>query len=222
MKDERELATVELLGALTYAQLRAFEVTARAVRVAPDARAADRVAEFASREHAAYVTLRDHLVSLTDLGVPVIDRQKARVDDYFDRVPTGESWVGACAFFATGLPLVSDFVDGLAPVLDDATAQVVVSVLADRSAFHEYATEELAGMMIDDPEVTDEVRHLVADLTGRALTQFQGAIADTDALEVLLRTGDDDADAGRVRNMAITVLDGHRRRMHALGIQDPE
>ena len=83
-EERLRLATVELLGAVTYGQLRAFQVTAAAIAVAPDARSADQLADFAVREHEAYVVLRDHLVAETDLAAAVIDRQKAVFDAYFD------------------------------------------------------------------------------------------------------------------------------------------
>ncbi|MBW3662432.1 MAG: ferritin-like domain-containing protein [Actinobacteria bacterium] len=219
MADDRELATVELLGALTYAQLRAFEVTARAVRVAPDARAADVVASFAVREFEAYRGLRDCLGDLTDLVDAVVSRQKARIDEYFDGVPTHEDWLSACTFFAAGLPLAGDFVSEIAPFLDAPTREVVLEALTRRESFVEYATAQVVEQVDTDPAIRDAARHLVADITGKALTQFQGAITDTDALEVLLG---DEPDDRRVREVAMRVLDAHRRRMHALGVEDPE
>ena len=219
MADDRELATVELLGALTYAQLRAFEATARAVRVAPDARAADAVASFAVREFEAYRGLHDCLTGLTDLVDAVVSRQRARIDEYFDGVPTGVDWLSACTFFAAGLPLAGDFVSEIAPFLDEPTREVVLGALTRRGSFVEYATAQVVARVGEDPATRDHARHLVADITGKALTQFQAAITDTDALEVLLG---EDPDDRRVREVAMRVLDAHRRRMHALGFEDPE
>lgn len=217
MEDARALATVELLGALTYAQLRSFEVTARAVRSAPGVREAETVAGFAAAEHTSYRLLRDHLEELTDLAVAVMERQRARIDDYFDRAPV-DRWVDACTFFAVGLPLAADFTRQIAPALDPATAEVLVRALADRGPFERFALERLAAALADADEAEHaRLRRLVADVTGRALTGFQAAITDSDALEVLL--GDS---ADRVREVAIKVLEGHRRRMHALGLDDLE
>lgn len=224
--EEVRLATVELLGALAYGQLRAFEVTASAIRVAPDARAADRLASFAVREHEAYVVLRDHLVGQTDLAAAVIDRQKPVFDSFFDAAPVAD-WRSACTFFAVGLPIAADFTREIAPSLHPATAVVVVGALADRAPFEAFAVGELQAQMVGDDD-RDEIRHLVADVLGRALTGFQGAMADTDALQVLLALQqEEEPDAGEagdalVRRVAVRVLDGHRRRMHALGLEDLE
>ena len=129
--DRVQLATVELLGAVTYGQLRAFQTTATAIAVAPDARSADMLADHAMREHRAYVTLRDHLVAETDLAAAVIDRQKPVFDAYFDAVPL-DDWRSACVFFTVGLPIAADFSREVAPTLQARTAEVIVAALADR------------------------------------------------------------------------------------------
>lgn len=220
--DRLQLATVELLGAVAYGQLRAFQTTATAIAVAPDARSADRLASFAVREHEAYVVLRDHLIAETDLGAAVIDRQKPVFDAFFDAVPM-DDWRAACVFFAVGLPIAADFGSEIAPALAPATADVVVGALADRGPFEEWALEELQQHMATDEGVAS-VRRQVADMLGRALTGYQGAMADTDALQVLLLEAgtEDDEEPGDalVRRVAVRVLENHRRRMHALGIED--
>ncbi len=215
--ERRDLATVELLGALTYGQLRAFEVTARAIARAPDARTADRLADLAVQEHRAYVALRDHLLGRTELAAAVIDRQKDVFDAFFDAAPMSD-WRSACTFFAVGLPIAADFTRLIAPTVPDETATVIVAALADRGPFEAFALDCLRDLMVDDAS-RDEVRRLVADMLGRVLTGFQGAIADTDALRVLLSSTDVDGDAV-VRRAAVSVLENHRRRMHELGIED--
>lgn len=223
MTEQLELATVEVLGALTYGQLRAFETAARAVRFAPDARLADALAGHAVREHAAYVSLRDHLSARTDLASGVLDRQKPHFDAYFDRVQA-DDWFSACTFFAIGLPIAADFGRVLAPTLDAGTAEVVVAALADREPFETFAVEQLAPRLEAEGEDAHErARQVAADVLGRALTAFQGVIAETDALKVLVAV---DAEREgttaetRVRQLAMTVLEGHRRRIVALGLED--
>ena len=217
--DEIELATVEVLGALTYGQLRAFEISSRAIRHAPDARRADQIADFALREHVGYALLRDHLMARTDLGPAVMDRQKPHFDAYFDRVPM-EDWFEACTFFALGLPLAADFGRELGPLVDEQTGMVVVGALADRAPFERFATEHLRELLLDD-ESRDRARRLVADMTGRALTGFQGVISDTDALKVLLGPDEGGAASGeeRVRRLALAVMEAHRRRIVGLGLE---
>lgn len=212
------LATVELLGALTYAQLRAFEVTAAAVRTAPDVRAADRVAEFADREYGDYVLLRDRLRDLTDLPVPAMERQKRRVDAFYDNLPITD-WLSACIFFAIGLPLAADFARTVAPTLDHETAQVVLKALAEREPFEAYASGQVVTVVGDDPARRERSRRLAAEITGSALTGFQGAVNDTDALLVLLEQLEEHAGQDVLRHTAVALLGQHRRRMAAIGVE---
>lgn len=217
--DEIELATVEVLGALTYGQLRSFEITSRAIRHAPDARRADQLADFALREHGGYALLRDHLMERTDLGPAVMDRQKPHFDAYFDRVPL-EDWFEACTFFALGLPLAADFGRAIGPLLDEETGMAVVGALADRAPFEQFATDHLRELLAD-ADGRDRARRLVADMVGRALTGFQGVISDTDALKVLVDADTNATTSGeeRVRRLALVVMEAHRRRLVELGLE---
>lgn len=222
MSEERQLAVVELLGALTYGQLRTFEVTARAVRFAPDARRADQVSDFAAREHQGYVLLRDTLLARTDLAAALIDRQRPRFDAYFDAMPL-DDWLGTVTFFAVGLPIAADFTRAIAPALDPELALVVVGALADRRPFEEFALGELAAALDAGDGERDRAHRLAADILGKALTGFQGAMADTDALRVLFSelAAQEDVDPEViVKRIAIDALSGHRRRMVDLGLED--
>lgn len=221
MSDDLALATVELLGALTYAQLRAFEIAAGAIRHAPDVRAADRVAAFAVTEHQAYRRLRDRLEQLTDLPEPPMDRQRARVDAFFDGLPV-DDWLSAATFFAVGLPMAADFARAVAPALDPDTAAAVVEALAERHGFEGYASEQVALEVERGGEPRQRVRRLTAEIAGSALTEFQGAITSTDALLVLLEGLEEDAGDDVLRHTAVALLEQHRRRMAAIGVDSPE
>lgn len=222
MSDELELATLELLGAVAYGQLRSFETTARTVRLAPDTRRADGVAAIAQGEYASYVALRDHLAGRTALPWAVMDRQKAPFDAYFDRAPL-DDWFGASVFFALGLPIAADFCRAIAPALDEAAAEVLVHAVADKGPFQRGAMDELAAQLVDDG-ACERANHVMADLLGRALTSYQSVVSDTDALGLLLTadTREDESGEQRVKRLAVDVLEGHRRRVVALGLEDLE
>lgn len=219
MSEELELATIELLGALAYGQLRSFEATARTVRLAPDVQIADEVAAVALDEHRRYERLRDHLSTRTERPTLTMERQRPAFDEFFDRAPL-DDWFGACAFFALGLPIATDFARDIAPALDDAAAAVVTSSL-DKAGTDHVVANALAAQLTDD-ESRERARRLTGDMLGRALTSFQGAMAQTDALKVLLAADTRPEESGeqRVKRLALTVMDGHRRRAVALGLED--
>jgi hypothetical protein len=219
----RDLATVELLGVLAYGQLRSFGAMSAAVRFAPDARAADRIASFARREHEAYELLHDHLATLTELPTAAMDRQKDLFDRFFERAPL-DDWFGATVFFAFGIPLARDFMRVVVAKLAAPSAEVVLHALEDRAAVEEAAVALLYGQLVDEG-TRDRARALAADLLGQALTAFQQAVADSDALGVLVAGPADEAEddsAIEVRRLAMDLLAAHRARVVALGLEDLE
>jgi hypothetical protein len=217
--DELRLATVELLGVLAYGQLRSFGAMSSAVRFAPDARSADRIAGFARREHDAYAALSAHLAELTEHPTQAMDRQKGLFDRFFGRAPL-DDWFGACVFFAFGIPLARDFMRTVVPMLDAPSGDVVLRTLQDRADVEEAAVALLRAQLTSDV-LRERARAIVADLLGQALTAFQQGAGDSDALKVLLG-GEDDASATEVRRLAMQLLSAHRGRLVALGLEDPE
>lgn len=221
-RDQVALATAELVGALTYGQLRAFQVTASAVRLAPTIALADELAAFAVREHERYTALREHLHSLTELADRVMERQRPRFDAFFDQLDL-DDWVAACAFFAMGLPIAADFVRAIAPAVDEQTGSVLTTALADRAPFEQFALGQVGAALAEArDEDIERLRHLVAGTIGRGLTGYQASVADTDALRVLLASDETNLDEGDVTTLAIEVLHAHRARMVALGLDELE
>lgn len=126
-------------------------------------------------------------------------------------------------FFAFGLPIAADFTRAIAPALDDAAADVLLRSVADKPGFERGAADALAAQLIDE-QARERANHLIADLLGRALTSYQGVVSDTDALRVLLTADRAEGESGeqRVKRLAVDVLEAHRRRVVALGLEDLE
>lgn len=217
--DEHALATVELLGSLAYGQLRSVAATASTITLAPDTVVADAMVLWADAELHRYRRLREHLDARTELVTAVMERQRGYFDDFFDRAPL-DDWFGACVFFALGLPMTADFIRAVAPALDDESATVVRATL-ERQEVQDAALEELRRQLVDDA-TRERARHLTADLLGRALTGFQGVMANTDALKILLAVDLEEGESGeqRVKRLALEVLEGHRRRVVEIGLED--
>jgi hypothetical protein len=217
VNEGRALATAELLGALAYGQLRSFGAMSAAVRFAPDARTADRIATFARREHDAYEAIRDRLAVLTALPTAAIDRQKGLFDRFFAAAPL-DDWFGSCVFFAFGIPLARDFSRAVVPLLDVESAAVLLGTLEARAETEDAAVALLRSQLGTEP-AREVARRLVADLLGQALTAFQQAATESDALAVLLSV-DHEAAAVEVRGLAMSLLADHRARIVDLGLEE--
>lgn len=214
-------ATTELLGALAYGQLRAIEAAARLIAVAPDAATAVLAADVVEHELGAYRELEGALAArLEEPSVPM-DAMKPHFDAYFDRAPL-DDWFGASVFFAIGLPIAADFARALAPVLDEPTAGLVLSAIGGREELEEAAVEQLKAQLAS-PDAVPQARQLAGDLLGRALTSYQEAMGQTDALKVLFAgaaASEGSSAEAQVKRLAMEVLTGHRRRTVALGLED--
>lgn len=221
--EELEMATAELLAALAYGQLRAIEAAARLIAVAPDAPTAMTATAVVEQELGAYRALEADLAGRVEQPADLMDGMKPHFDAYFDRAPL-DDWFGASVFFALGLPLAVDFARAVAPVLDDATGALVLSAIGGREELEETAVEQLRDQLIGD-DATEQARQLAGDLLGRALTSYQEAMGETDALKVLF-AGAAEAEGStaetQVKRLAMAVLTGHRRRTVALGLEDLE
>jgi hypothetical protein len=214
-------ATAELLGALAYGQLRAIEAAARLIAVAPDAGTADGAAVAVGHELDAYRALLADLEARTGAPAELMDGMKPHFDAYFDRAPLGD-WFGASVFFALGLPIAADFAQAIAPVLDAPTAALVAEAIGGRDEMEAAAVEQLKAQLVDD-EAVNRARRLSGDLLGRALTSYQEAMGETDALKVLFAgaaANEGTTAESQVKRLAMEVLTGHRRRTVALGLED--
>jgi hypothetical protein len=219
--DDLEAATVELLAALAYGQLRAIEAAARLIAVAPDAETSVLAADVVTHELGAYRALEADLAGRTDQPAAIMDTMKPHFDAYFDRAPL-DDWFGASVFFALGLPIAADFARAVAPVVDEPTAALVLEAIGGREELEEAAVEQLRAQLVGD-EATAQARQLAGDLLGRALTSYQEAMGETDALKVLFAGAAQAAGStaeAQVKRLAMEVLTGHRRRTVALGLED--
>lgn len=168
------------------------------------------------------MALHNHLRERTDLADAVMERQRGAFDGFFDD-PSLDSFEALCVLFAVGLPLTADFVARIAPALgDDAAAAVLLESLGGRGDIAAFAARWLRDHSDDSRDAKDQVQSVVAELTGRALTSFQRVVQDTDALAVLLAQDEAPDQADRaVRDVLLEVLDAHRRRLAAMGLDDP-
>lgn len=212
---ESDLALAQFVAAATYGQLAGYSLTSSMIAMAPDIAVSDELARLADREYDEYVVLRGHLDELTDLSEGLLDRQRPVFDDFF--AGATDSWDRGCATLAFGWAIANDFLKMLAPRLPAATRDVVDKVVSHQHV-ERFAIQQLQAVVITDQD-RQRMRGIVSDLLGRALSGYQQAMQDTDALEVLL---DDEERGVATRELAIDILANHRRRLAALGIDDPD
>ena len=207
-------AVVELLGALAYAELTAFDRLAEDARLAPTLAGRAALARMAAAEIAHHGRLTDRL---TELGA---DPQAAMAPfvaalDAFHEGTRPSTWLEGLVKAYVGDGLASDFYREIAGFLPEPDRQLVLDVLAD-TGHAEFAVREVRAAIKADRRVPGRLSLWGRRLVGEAMTQSQAVIAEHDALAELIISGT--GDLGGIGRLITRITDAHTKRMKALGL----
>ena len=208
-------AVVELLGALAYAELTAFDRLAEDARLAPTLTGRAALARMAAAEIAHHGRLTDRLA---ELGV---DPQKAMAPfvaalDAFHEGTRPSTWLEGLVKAYVGDGFAADFYREVVHFLDDEeTKALVLDVLAD-TGHADFAVREVRAAIKADRRVPGRLSLWGRRLVGEAMTQTQAVIAEHDVLAELIISGT--GDLGGVARLIKRITDAHTKRMKALGL----
>ncbi|MFN2625551.1 MAG: ferritin-like fold-containing protein [Mycobacteriales bacterium] len=206
-------AVVDLLGALAYGELTAFERLAIDSRLAPNVDDTTELARMAVAEFGHYERLVAHLDSL---GVKPADAMAPFVEplDAFHEMTTPSNWLEGLVKAYVGDGIAADFYREVARHLDAKTKRLVLDVLAD-TGHATFAVERVRAAIETEPALAGRLALWARRLVGEALTQGQRVAAHRPALARLLGGTDDLAEVVR---MFGRLTDRHAERMSALGL----
>lgn len=213
MSDPTREAVVELLGALAYGELTAFERLATDSRLAPTLTDKASLAAMAVAEFHHYERL---VARLASIGVDPDDAMEPFVDalDEFHEMTAPSDWYEGLIKAYVGDGLAADFYREVATVLDPDTRDFVLDVLAD-TGHSSFAVERVRAAIDADPAIAGRLALWARRLVGEALTQAQKIAVRRDALANLIVESGDLAEIGR---MFARITDRHSERMAALGL----
>ena len=211
-------AVIDLLAALAYGELTAFERLADDASFAPTisdkaALAAMAVAEY---NHFALLTTR-----LRDLGASPEEAMEpfvAALEAFHERTAPGD-WLEGLVKAYVGDGIAEDFYREVSAYLDPSTRDLVLEVLED-TGHSEFAVDRVRAAIDQDPKLAGRLALWGRRLVGEALSQAQRVAAERDALAALLVGGVDrpGADLAEVGRMFARLTENHTRRMAALGL----
>lgn len=212
-------AVVDLLAAVGYGEISAFERLAEDAKLAPTLEDMHALALFASQQIAKVDPIRERLASL---GVDPFDAMESFRDgfDAFHAHTAPSDWWEGLVKAYVGDGLAHDFYREIAAVLDPDTRDLVLSTLED--ADHaDFVVDRVRAGIAADPRLGGRLALWGRRIMGEALTQAQRVAADRDALSALLAGGIDmpGLDLAAVGRMFARLTERHVERMNGLGLE---
>lgn len=211
-------AVVDLLGAIAYGELSAFERLAEDAKLAPTLEDKMALAAMASAEITHLAKLMDRLRELDADPVAAMAPFRVPIDDFHQHTAP-RNWLEGLIKAYVGDGLAADFYREVGALLDEDTRALIDSSLTDggQAAF---VVERVRSAIAEDPRVGGRLALWGRRLMGEALSQAQRVVADRAVLSALLagtedRPGMDLAAIGRMFNR---LTDRHVARMAELGL----
>ena len=211
-------AVVDLLGAIAYGEISAFERLAEDAKMAPAIRDKMALATMAAAELGHVARLHERL---TELGADPYDAMAPFIApiEKFHRHTAPADWYEGLVKAYVGDGLAADFYREIAAYLDSATRDLVIASLEDTGQA-DFVVERIRRAIADQPSIGGRLALWGRRLMGEALTQAQRVAAERDALSALLAGGIDrpGLDLAAIGRMFTRITDRHAARMAELGL----
>ena len=210
-------AVVDLLGALAYGELAAFERLAEDAKLAPTLGDKAELAKMASAEFHHFERLRDRLSAIDTEPTAAMEPFAKALDD-FHHLTAPSDWLEGLVKAYVGDSIASDFYREVAARLDTDTRSLVLAVLDD-TGHGNFAVEKVRAAIEADPRLGGRLALWARRLMGEALSQAQRVVAERDSLSTMLVGGVADGfDLAEVGRMFSRITEAHTKRMAALGL----
>jgi hypothetical protein len=205
---------LDLLGALAYGELSAFDRLAEDARTAPTLATRAALAKMAGAEIGHFRLLEEHLAGLGVAAEEVMAPFVRALDDYH-RSTAPHDWLESLVKVYLGDGLAADFYREVAGFLPERTSALVLGVLAD-TGHGAFAEREVASAIAENRQVRDRLALGGRRLLGEAITQAQHVVAERDDLAEFFVSGFGDLSGIGVLFKKLQLR--HNRRMATLGL----
>jgi tRNA-(MS[2]IO[6]A)-hydroxylase (MiaE)-like len=211
-------AIVDLLGAVAYGEISAFERLAEDARLAPTLEDKVAIVSMATAEFGHVARLHERLAALGADPFEAMAPFRAPIDKFHEYTAPADWYEGLIKAYV-GDGLANDFYREIAAYLDADTRDLIIASLED-SGHAAFAVDRVRAAIAADPRLGGRLALWGRRLMGEALTQAQRVTADRDALSALLAGGVDrpGLDLAAIGRMFIRITERHAERMTELGL----
>jgi tRNA-(MS[2]IO[6]A)-hydroxylase (MiaE)-like len=211
-------AVIDLLGAVSYGEISAFERLAEDAKLAPSLQDKVAIATMASAEFGKVAALH---ARITELGADPFAAMAPFRDaiDLFHEHTAPSDWFESLIKAYVGDGMADDFYREIAAFLDTETRDLVVASL-DSDGHAAFVVDRVRAAIRADPRLGGRLALWGRRLMGEALTQAQRVAAERDALSALLAGGVDrpGLDLAAIGRMFTRITERHAARMDELGL----
>jgi hypothetical protein len=207
-------AVIDLLGALAYGELSAFDHLADDAGLAPTLTGRAAMSALAAEEFGHYEALAAQLLTLVAQPEAAMAPFVAALETYHS-LTKPSTWLESVVKAYVGYGLAADFYREVAAFVDDDTGALIKDVLSDAGRA-EFAVREVESAVAEQPAIAGRLALWGRRLVGEALSQTQHVLADRDSLMMLLVQGT--GDLSGVAGLINRITDRHAERMTALGL----
>ena len=211
-------AVVDLLGAISYGEISAFERLAEDAKMAPSLEDKVAIATMASAEFGKVAALH---ARITELGADPFAAMAPFRDpiDLFHEHSAPSDWFESLIKAYVGDGMADDFYREIAAFLDADTRDLIVASL-DSDGHAVFVVDRVRAAITADPRLGGRLALWGRRLMGEALTQAQRVAAERDALTALLAGGVDrpGLDLAAIGRMFTRITERHAARMDELGL----
>jgi bacterioferritin (cytochrome b1) len=207
-------AVVDLLGALAYGELSAFDHLADDAGLAPTLSGRARMSAMAAEEFAHYEQLARRIAELGGTPEDAMAPFVAALETYHS-LTKPSTWLESVVKAYVGYGMAADFYREVAAFVDDDTGRLIRDVLTDDGRA-EFAVQQVSAGVADQPAGAGRLALWGRRLVGEAISQTQHVLADRDSLMHLLVDGTGDLTG--VAALITRITDRHAERMAALGL----
>jgi hypothetical protein len=210
-------AVVDLLGALAYGELAAFERLAEDAKLAPGLADKAALARMAAAEFHHFEQLAARLTGIDEDPAAAMEPFAGPLDE-FHRMTAPSDWLEGLVKAYVGDAIAADFYREVAHRLDTDTRDLMLRVLDD-TGYAGFAVDKVRAAIEADPRLGGRLALWARRLMGEALSQAQRVVADRDALSTMLVGGVADGfDLAEIGRMFSRITEAHTKRMAALGL----
>jgi hypothetical protein len=211
-------AVVDLLGAIGYGEISAFERLCEDARMAPTLEDKVAIGAMATAEFGHVQPLLDRLAALGAEPFAAMAPFQSAIDLFHEHTAPSDWYEGLIKAFV-GDGLANDFYREIAAYLDADTRELVLASLED-SGHSAFAVDRVRAAIAADPRLGGRLALWGRRLMGEALTQAQRVAAERDALSALLAGGVDrpGLDLAAISRMFTRLTERHAERMAELGL----